>query len=118
MPNNKNQQDEYYWYVRRNFNNDKVGTLAEFYCQPFKPEMITELFEGWTLEYDGYYVANSAKFVIEFCTEDGGEFHFYMYDYMKSEQILILGQTDILPRTLDDFINDATRAGIELEWKK
>lgn len=75
-------------------------TLKEFYSQPFKPEMITELFEGWE-GYDGHY-------------------------YYKKQAIFDFGYTNYeiksninwkIPRTLNDFISDCNRAGIELNWK-
>lgn len=93
----------------------------DFYSQPFKPELITELFGGWTLgtmtdEDDKlYFVANSDKYRIEFSLETGSEFIFYGYDYTISKHDIIKGRTDLLPRTLDDFITDAARAGINLE---
>ena len=62
--------------------------VIDVYSQPYKPEMLTELFKvdsNEVLKYNIYFLNNISFFY---------------------------------PRTLDDFINDFQRAGIELEWRK
>ncbi len=93
-------------------------SVTEFYSQPFKPELITELFEGWTFQYVRTIsgIKTSGKryrhlgYEIEVTFHDGSRY----YDIAQ-------GVDDIAdffyPRTLDDFINDVTRAGIELKWR-
>ena len=80
-------------------------TPDEFYSQEFKPELITELFEGWELSEDGVYY-NGDIFIDYDCNGDG-------------LNICYSGVSIVpMPRTLDDFITDCQRAGIELEWKR
>lgn len=84
---------------------ESIGNyLYRFYSQPFKPELITELLEGWVIEYyDGinwyqYPKVAGCSFRWENNTLSG-------YRYFSNI------------RTLDDFITDCQRAGITLEWK-
>lgn len=75
--------------------------IADFYSQPFKSELITELFEGWkTYDSLGYLHRGNAIAVRN---------NLYMYN---------LSSWQNPPRTLDDFINDCQRYNIELEWKE
>ena len=89
--------------------------LNDFYSQPFKPELITELFEGWLKEIHNsqeLYI-HWENWQIEFDENDrNNKYCIYSYygDWYKI--------TTLKPRTLDDFINDCQRAGIELEWKE
>jgi hypothetical protein len=88
--------------------------LNDFYSQPFKPEMITELFAEWQLsEVTFNYTRHRVCIQFKTFVRSGLS---YMYIDKPDNQ----GETFKLlrPRTLDDFINDATRTGIELEWKK
>ena len=88
--------------------------LKDFYSQPFKPELITELFEGWKFEWQ-----NKSK-SIESST---GECRIYFYDNKVSYEITIYVEPEnniyfgALPQTLNDFISDCNRAGSELEFK-
>jgi len=91
--------------------------LALFYSQPFKPDLITELFKGWKM--DDFSEPNYALFVRKditgFAEVDFGEYRddgLYQICYKKQDMIIPI------PRTLDDIINDCQRAGIELEWKQ
>jgi hypothetical protein len=81
-----------------------IQDVAHWYSQPFRPEMILE-FKGVTMSdlnrQDVYYFEDAT---IRF----------------KTKRWLIEFPNDLLitnpyPRTLDDFINDCQRAGIELE---
>ncbi len=77
--------------------------------QPFTPELITKYFKGWEELSNGYYVA---KYELKnydvtlnrrdksCCYEKGLDTYWFKF-----------------PRTLDDFITDCQRAGIELEWR-
>jgi hypothetical protein len=81
--------------------------------QPFKPELILVMFEEWELSQveDNRFVRKIKPWVhIEFYAKYTA---YYMLD--------ILGHTDATrtfnPLTLDDFINDCKKAGIELTWR-
>jgi hypothetical protein len=91
--------------------NDNGMCLYDFYSQPFKPELITELFEGFI------YLTNKLNkehIIIEGRGADDDTVQFYP----ESDSYTIGEiQFQVLPRTLDDFINDCQRAGIELTWR-
>lgn len=80
-----------------------------FTQQPFKPELIAELFQ-YRLFGDNYK------------NVDG-----YFYIYVSGREIEIdTGNETIdygnyyvcgIPRTIDEFISDCRRAGIELKWR-
>jgi hypothetical protein len=82
---------------------------GEFYSQPFKHELITELFEGWIADADEpsytYATFTNPNTIIDF-----GEYRnasLYTINYVRF----------YVPRTLDDFINDCQRVGVGLEWR-
>ena len=82
-----------------------LDTLADFYSQPFKPELITELFEP--IEYHVWIdlpIINTyeRKYALETYWDD---------EYKKPLFI-------DFARTLDEFITDCQRAGIELKWRE
>ena len=91
-----------------------------FYSQPFKPELITELFGGW--KYDGLLFTNK-NYEIQFTKYQLMEILGY---YSDDDCGIINGVNEngklfyevIIPRTLDEFITDCQRAGIELTWKE
>ena len=87
----------------------------DFYSQPFKPELIKELFEGWEIHFSDQF----SLYDIYKCMERE-YFIFLNKDFSgagyKSNTSFGYCNT-YYPRTLDDFINDCKRAGIELEWK-
>lgn len=106
---------ETYEYLLSIFNID-----SELYSQPFKPEMITELFEGWS--QDGSYYASPLH--IDNINYENKvyylRFHWDKYSIVyktKNDQHSIYVGNNKIPRTLDDFINDCQRAGIKLERK-
>ena len=87
--------------------------LEDFYSQPFKPELITELFEGWE-EYTGIhdlYYNNYKSQEVRFNKNNK-----HLYDIYQDS--LSRCVTFYKPRTLDDFITDCQRAGIQLIWKE
>lgn len=88
---------------------DEWENHTEFYSQPFKPELITELFEGWEKE--------EANVEMYYLIEDD-----YTWCEWTGTKYEVQGTLDniklySLPRTLDDFINDCQRAGIKLYFK-
>jgi hypothetical protein len=92
-------------------------SLLDFYSQPFKPELICEFFEGWKyseqdINFDFCIDSAKQKILLSICINkyilintDSGT------DYLDNTYLFY-------PRTLDDFINDANRAGIELVWRE
>ena len=82
-------------------------TLEEFYSQPFKPELITELFEGWKVTGTTYYPKERFNVVFD------DPIYYKIFDFSEGYDYLIM-----LPRTLDDFIRDCERAGVELIWRQ
>ena len=97
-------EDEIYeFYCKRigeNYSQDGINTLnmVDFYSQPFKPELITELFD-----IIGHYhiFKGRGKGYYELWNDNNQ--HIYRFP---------------LPRTLDDFITDCQRAGIELNLEE
>ena len=93
----------------------KIFDIVDFYSQPFKPEMITELF-GWI------QMEKWNEYAKRFDDNRGHSIRF------KSSETYNLGTYDnhgepisdsnlIKPKTPNDFISDCNRAGIELEFK-
>jgi hypothetical protein len=78
--------------------------VANFLNRPFKPEMITELFEGFTKNVEEGYT---------YKTQDGNDFQLRLSQTM----LVIYGHFSGLPSVIDQFISDCQRAGIELDWK-
>jgi hypothetical protein len=88
---------------------DKIADVSDFYSQPFKPEMITELFEGTkqTIK-DGW------KWMYK---SENNRAIYFAVNFTESHQYTISGYGWTKPQTLNDFISDCNRAGIELNWK-
>ncbi len=97
-----------------------LGMLSNFYSQPFKPELITELFKGWkesnTDEIEEHFAVWGKK----------GQFYFFptrkqMVFFHKMGSTLVDDSHEYelpyLPATLNNFISDCQRAGIELTFK-
>jgi hypothetical protein len=90
--------------MRRNFECEMMKAYAGFLNKPFKPEMITELFEGWTvahLEYVDVYTNALMTIAYNGC-----------YEFNTTTKYRCL--TNI--RNLDEFITACGQAGIELEF--
>jgi len=88
-----------------------------FYSQPFKPELIVELFEDVRInQLTGGWVFNNGYF-IEYII-DGNNRHYQIISLLKLRNDNIELVKTQMPRTLDDFINDCQRAGIELGFKE
>jgi hypothetical protein len=83
--------------------------------QPFTPELITKYFKGWR-EFET--ISNIGRRLSGYETDISkiriDNFHEMEYEATKGEPSCSWFK---IPRTLDDFINDTQRAGIELEWK-
>lgn len=104
--------------ARKFFVGRGVRYIRDWYLQPFKPELITELFEGWEDSWScsgGYDYIENKKFVFRI-----------MFDWAKIAYILLDPIQSInpfqsmfakIPSTLDEFISDCLRNGIELKWK-
>ena len=85
----------------------KVIDYEKIVSQTFNPEMILELFDRFELSGYKRYTHKAYNVCISF-----GVDNMYLSVYG------ILRSTPINPKTINDFISDCTRAGIELEWKK
>ena len=94
-------------HIKWSENEDGDWDILKFYSQPFKPELITELFEGWETKDFSLYKNDNSHRDIRF--NDGITYNFELNDFIE--------ENNYYPRTLDDFINDCQRAGIELEWR-
>ena len=86
-------------------------TMRDFYAQPFKPELI-DLFEGWECITDNHLFSeySSEEYAFNYDYKKNGTMKFYIHDVKVVEFPF--------PRTLDEFITDCQRAGIELIWRK
>lgn len=89
---------------------DKRNELYDskhFYSQPFKPEMITEYFEGWGK--DKQYPMTNPRF-----KNINGDWLAMDSDSIRMNTIQFL----IFPSTLSQFITNCIQAGIKLTWKE
>lgn len=102
--------------IKRPLDNRLKIDLEQWYLkrtsQPFKPELITELFKGWE------FIAKNTN---KYC-KGKDSIGIYVRPFVGKPFMQIYldgyGQPALpIPRTLDDIINDCQRAGIELEWK-
>ncbi len=96
----------------------KLDKLIQFYSTPFKPEMITEYFEGWEKYFEDDY-KNRARIFLT----NGVDGITYDRDfYLLGKNGLAVNEWEmgdyIRFATLNDFISDCERAGIELTFKK
>lgn len=102
------------WFVSTAFSSRVHPNLrwpvAEFYAQPFTPDLIPKLFKGWeVMGVHAIEILGPNEEVMDFYAKQGG---------------LLIIQCDDLstarskPRNLDDFISDCTRAGIKLFWRE
>ena len=90
---------------------------AKFLSQPFKPEMIVELFEGWSEEKHEETEQWASEFIIYRNKTTKIEYSkcYWFYNVLFND---VLYSYRHKPRTLDDFINDCQKIGIELEWRE
>jgi len=87
--------------------------IKDFYSQKFRPEMVTEYFEGWEL---------TAKIQPEFRNEDYSiTFPIDRICIFTKKQFLYNSDeyyNHLLPKTLSQFITNAIQSGIKLKWKE
>lgn len=91
-----------------NYQDYSQGFLAiedalEKYSQPFKPELITEMFEN--IDCSAVYV------------NEGEPIACRNYNPQLKQKLIAISIKNN-PRTLDDFINNCQQAGIELEKRE
>lgn len=85
----------------------KLKTAAFFYSQPFKPELITELFEGWELIGDDKYSNGKITYSIPLNQ---------IFTHYEEEDDSDLWLKDLVCiGTLNDFISDCDRVNKELK---
>ena len=89
--------------------------IQDFYNQPFKPEMITEYFEGWELsdcwQRYNYFRKGETRYR-QTITIGIGEMG--CYPYKPNGERIDIG---VKPKTLSDFITFCLAADIKLRWK-
>lgn len=90
-----------------------IHKAYDLLSRPFKPEDITELFEGWEkLQWaKGLYQCKGKS---QAYSQNGK----MIYDKMGDDFKLWRERCQtITPNTINQFISDCTRSGIELFWK-
>ena len=112
----------------------KMQSISNFYSQPFKPDMITEFFDGWEYGVVRDKTDEHGNYAIMEINQKFGDtdicFHF---DSNSTNLMTVFYNTDLknrtdikdwdeeefyYPKTLNDFISDCNRAGIELVWRE
>lgn len=108
------------WSLVKAHDQQRCRETAEFYSQPFKPELITELFWGWEYvdSYRPLYKGYRKKIGADY---NGGKFYDF-YTPVDTARSYIQASngfeySTMQCKTLNDFISDCQRAGIELTWK-
>ena len=99
----------------------KYARKSEFainlYSQPFKPEMITEYFEGWedinNNEIYSHQNSNNTYFTV---VMRGASYDYYFKIYKNDNTELARHEFNNI-QIIDNFISDCNRAGIKLTWK-
>lgn len=81
----------------------------EFYSQPFKQDLITQLFEGFVL------VDNYRGTCGIYCKKSDINTPILLF-YINGSYEINGVKFGRLPETLDEFLTDAKRAKFELEW--
>ena len=99
--------------ARKFFVDRGVRYIRDWYSQPFKPELITEWFEGWKCETrtarEPRFENDNNTILIQY-RKSIDRIHYYT-EYSSDQDLR-------LPLILDEFISDCTRNGIELKWKE
>lgn len=101
--------------INHDLSRAKFHMLVKFYSQPFRPELITELFEGWKKDETSYF-----KNAGQYCNGTYTIRTIGMQEITKLHTSFTDGWMRYCDRwlTLDHFISDCSRAGIELTFKK
>lgn len=94
--------------ARKFFVERGVRYIRDWYSQPFKPELITELFEGWYLAFEGCYRHRSIS--LPLFEDEIVAFRMGGVSYNRTSREA--------PLILDEFISNCIRNGIELKWKE
>ena len=91
--------------------------ITKFYSQPFKPEMITELFEGLECVShgeDGYEYNYKGEYVVEISSD----LETLNIGYVDDKEIIALMPEIKLPKSLDTFLSTVKeQMGGELTFK-
>ena len=99
-----------------------IDKAIDFYSQPFKPELITELFEGVKEIYldcstqKSFYCPDHT-IIIWFHKNSGYNGINYYDDGAEEYEDYSPTHLHFLPKTLNDFIVQCNCADIELNWK-
>ena len=104
---------------------NQFPTAVEFYALPITPELIEELFEGWVEDFERnikYDLDEEYTKIISVSSRGIETIRVSEYGInYNSETVIWINSEGFywqkLPRTLDEFITDCQRAGIELEWR-
>lgn len=120
--------------ARKFFVDRGVRYIRDWYSQPFKPELITELFEGWEINHRTHQntlQVQTEKYFINFYISSKKESMMEMFFSTKSNFTVLVSPKNYIdrmiehenyrvmtPSTLDEFISDSLRNGIELKWKE
>lgn len=102
---------DYEIFLQNNFKLQGNFGIVNFYSQSFSPKLISVLFEGWELKElarPAYNFIYENINVGEFRIDDG-----HICVFMKNQDYWGF----VFPNTLENFISDCQRAGIELIWK-
>jgi len=91
---------------------ETIGTAdyKKFVNQPFSNEETMALFDGWRGKFMNhwYRYTNDDNIELEFYPE-----HYIIKTNEKADNVHKL----LLPKTINDFINDISRLGVALYWK-
>ena len=105
---------EYVDLVNHNYS---ITQTLGFYLHPFKPEMITEYFEGWedinNNEIYSHQNSNNTYFTV---VMRGASYDYYFKIYKNDNTELARHEFNNI-QIIDNFISDCNRAGIKLTWK-
>jgi len=89
---------------------DKLIHISELYSIPFHQELIPEIFKYW----------HKSEFSNDFVNVKDGCIWFRdsQYTIRTDKNNPLTGTILMTPRTVDDFVNDCSRVGIDLFWKE
>lgn len=136
--------------ARKFFADRGVRYIRDWYSQPFKPELITELFDGWERELvlrmnkevfpkdllTYTYTNGQTNHKIKIYFQTSKHFRNMSVEEIDKKISKLFDEEDLrynnidysvienqdirykMPLTLDEFILDSTRNGVELKWKE
>ncbi len=88
--------------------------VAEWYNQKFQPELIEKYFEGWE-KHKTFVNTYNYSYQNKYLIKEASGIYSMLMNYKSIEDCIVL--TTLYPETLNDFIRDCQRAGIELTYK-